>query len=396
MSTSSRHQHPLLRSRGHEGGRVSFAELFFDLIYVFSVTQLSHYLLEHLSLVGVLQTVLMWFAVWLGWQYTCWVTNWFNPDTLKIRSLLFAVMLVGLVMGAALPEAFGERGLLFGACLAVIQVGRTLYVLLELGGSHALAPNFRRILGWTCIAALFWVAGGLAEPPARLALWTLAVLCEYVSPMFGFWLPGLGRSATTDWTIDGHHLAERCQLFIIVALGESILVTGATISHSEHWNAPTLIAFAVAFIGSLAMWWMYFDTSSEDGSHVIAHADDPGRIGAYFHYVHVVIVAGVIACAVAADLIIAHPDGHIEAKYVAVLVGGPALYLFGNAMYKCVVYGRWPRSHLAGMVVLALLVPLAFLTDLLMVGALTTAVLVVVAAWEGQVQRTVRVHAATA
>lgn len=396
MSTAPTHDHPLLRSRGHEGGRVSFAELFFDLIYVFSVTQLSHYLLHHLSLGGLYQTLLMWFAVWLGWQYTCWVTNWFNPDTIPIRLLLFAIMLVGLVLGAALPEAFGERGLLFGVCLATIQVGRSLFVLYHLGPRHALTPNFQRILGWTCIAALFWVAGGLVEPQLRTVLWTIAVLCEYVSPMFGFWLPGIGRSSTEHWTIDGHHLAERCQLFIIVALGESILLTGATISNAKQWDAPTLIAFVVAFVGSLAMWWMYFDTSSEDGSHVIAHSDDPGRIGAYFHYVHVIIVAGVIACAVGADLIIAHPHGHIEPKYLAVLVGGPAIYLLGNALYKRVVYGRWPLSHLAGLGVLGAMLPLASHLEQLTAGALGVAVLLVVAIWEGRVRRGTRAHAITA
>ena len=377
----------VLRVRdGHEA-RVTNAELFFDLIYAFAVTQLSHHLLGDLTLLGAAQTLVLWFAVWLGWQYTCWVTNWFDPDAMPIRVMLLAVMMLGLLMSAALPEAFDELGLLFAICYSLIQVGRTLYVLLYLGGSHALTANFRRILGWMSISAAFWVAGGLAQGPARLYLWPIAVLCEYVSPMVGFKLPGLGRSRSADWTIDGGHLAERCQLFVMVALGESILVTGATLSEAPNWDAPILVAFLVAFLASVSMWWMYFDTSSKAGSEAITHSESPGRMGSYFHYVHVIIIAGIIVSAVGSDLFLAHPDGQIETRHVAVLIGGPAIYLLGNAIYKRVVYGRFPLSHLAGLAALAVLTPFARLTDLLMVGGLTTLIMMIVAGWEALSRR---------
>lgn len=376
----------LLRVRdGHEA-RVSFVELFFDLIYVFAVTQLSHSLLEKLTLTGAVQTLVLWFAVWLAWQYTAWVTNWFNPETLPVRSLLFAIMLVGLVMAASLPEAFGERGLIFAATFAAIQVGRTLFVLASLGRGHVLAPNFQRMLGWLCISAVFWIAGGLL-PEYRLGLWIVAVGCEYFSPMTGFYLPGLGRSSTDDWTIEGGHLAERCQLFVIVALGETLLMTGATLAHADQWDIPVFIAYAVTFIGAVAMWWMYFDTSSKDGSEAIVHADNPGRLGAWFHYVHVAIVAGVILSAVGNELVIAHPDKRIDGLHAAVLILGPAVYVLGNGIYKQIVYRRFPMSHVVGLVMLAVLAPLSFVTDLLMVSGLTTAVLAVVAAWDGCARR---------
>ncbi|MBH1891414.1 low temperature requirement protein A [Serratia marcescens] len=373
----------LLRVRDGQGASVSFSELLFDLIYVFAVTQLSHYLLHHLTLTGALETLLLWFAVWLAWQYTAWVTNWFNPDTRQIRLLLFAIMLLGLFAAAALPQAFGERGLIFALFYVAIQVGRSVTVLRLLAPGHPLKRNFHRILGWLCISAVFWIAGGLAESNARLALWAVAVLCEYVSPMFGFRLPVLGRSdSSSEWTIEGHHLAERCQLFVIVALGETILITGATLSEMESWNLPVLIASLVAFLGSLAMWWVYFDTSSKAGSHAISQAENPGQLGAYFHYVHVALVGAIIVCAVANELVIAHPDGHIQNATAAVLLLGPALYLFANALYKRLVYHRFPLSHLMGLLALAVLAPVAYLTDLLMVNGLTTLIMVVVAVWE--------------
>ncbi|HVY04806.1 MAG TPA: low temperature requirement protein A [Burkholderiales bacterium] len=393
---STPHRHGVLRARdGHEA-RVTNAELFFDLIYAFAVTQLSHHLLHDLNPLGAMQTLILWIAVWLGWQYTVWVTNWFDPDAMPVRIMLLVVMMAGLLMSAVLPEAFAERGVIFVCCYVGIQVGRTLYVLLILGKSHALAANFQRMLGWMLVSAVFWISGAMAHEESRLALWAIAVACEYASPMIGFRFPFLGASKTSDWTIEGGHLAERNQLFVMVALGESILVTGATVAETAHWEAPILVAFAAAFLGSVAMWWMYFDTSSNAGTEAIVHSDDPGRIGSYFHYVHVAIIAGIIVTAVGSELFLAHPDGHMEARYVAVLIGGPLLYMGGNAIYKRIVYRRFPLSHLAGLAMLAVLVPFAWLTDLLMVGGLTTLILLVVAAWEALSRRDIarrRAHA---
>ncbi|MEJ8849609.1 low temperature requirement protein A [Variovorax rhizosphaerae] len=387
------HPRGLLRSR-HTAARVSNEELFFDLVYVFAVTQLSHYLLDHLTLLGSVQTLLLWFAVWLGWQYTAWVTNWFEPSALQIRLVLFSIMLVALVMASGLPQAFGERAMVFACCYAGIQVGRTLWVLLALGKHDALVPNFRRILAWTSMAAVLWVAGALADGYLRLALWAAAVLCEYAAPMIGFRFPGLGRSSTADWTIDGGHLAERCQLFVIVALGESLLASGVAFGQAKEWAVGAVLTLLVTFLGSIAMWWMYFDTSSKDAAHVIEHSDDPGGIGAKFHYTHVVLVAGIIVSAVADELVIGHGEHHVEWKYLGALIGGPAIYLFGNALFKRVVYGFTPQSHIGGLAALVLIVPFASHLSVATVGMLTTAVMVVVALLESVWRRRSRARVA--
>jgi low temperature requirement protein LtrA len=391
MTTESSASHRLLRQRDGHHARVTFEELFFDLVYVFAVTQLSHELLHNLTVTGLVETVILWFAVWLGWQYTCWVTNWFDPETTGIRTMLFGVMLLGLIMASAIPGAFGERGLAFAAAYATLQVGRTVYVLLRLGRDHALTPNFQRMLGWLCISAVFWIAGGLADGHWRAVLWVIAVLCEYVSPMFGFALPGLGRSETRDWTIEGGHLAERCQLFVIVALGEAILATGATFAKTEMWDATAFLALLATFFGSLAMWWLYFGTSSRHASAVITHSEDPGRIGAYFHYIHAILVAGIIGTAVGNDLVLAHPHGHLTTPQIVTLVAGPAIYLLGSAIYKRVVYDCTPASHIVGALALAALIPVGYLTDLLVMGWLTTIIVLLVSVWEGLLQRAPRI-----
>ncbi|MGK8200725.1 low temperature requirement protein A [Burkholderia cepacia] len=375
-------RHPLLRHRDGHHARVGYEELFFDLVYVFAVTQLSHQLLHHLNPIGVVEALVLWFAVWLGWQYTCWVTNWFDPETPRIRGLLFVTMLLGLAMAASIPQAFGERGLLFAGSYAAMQVGRTAFVVLQLSSSHPLSLNYRRMLGWVCIAAVFWIAGGLLDHGSRVAWWSIAVLCEYVSPMFGFALPGLGRSQTRDWTIEGGHLAERCQLFVIVALGETLLASGATLTDTPTWDGATMLALLATFIGTLALWWLYFGTSSKDATAAIAHSTDPGRMGAYFHYIHAILVAGIIASAVGNDLVMAHPHGRPDSAQTAILIAGSVIYLLGSAVYKRIVYGMVPLSHVAGTVALLALLLVARTTSLLVMGGLTLAIMLAVAGWE--------------
>jgi low temperature requirement protein LtrA len=362
--------------------RVTNTELFFDLVYVFAVTQVSHVLLAHLDTPGALHALVLWFAVWLGWQYACWFSNWFDPEEPIVRFIIFTTMLVGLVMAVAIPHAFDSLGVLFGASYATMQIGRAaMAVLLLRYEDRALRNNFRRILGWSSIAGALWVAGGFLAPEARLVIWAVAVACEYVSPMVGFWLPGLGRSHTTDWTIDGGHLAERCQLFVIVALGESIVVTGTSVAEAGL-AIPSVVGFIVAFVSTAATWWLYFDTGSSAAAAHIEEAEDPGRVGALFHYVHVVLVGAIVVLAVGSDLAIAEPDHRVGWPQALVLVGGPALYLLANGVFKASVFGRFPLSHLAGLCLLASFGALSFRTDNLMIAGLCTSILVVTAIWE--------------
>src|SRR4029453_19476063 len=136
----------------------------------------------------------------------------------------------------------------------------------------------QRILSWQAAAGVLWLDGGLAHGGAREALWVVAVIIDYAAGMVGFYPPGLGRSRTSDWQIDGGHLLERCQLFLIIALGESILVTGATFGQLR-FTAVTVAAFVVAFLGSVALWWVYFDPLEHGDGDAIRSAANPGRLG---------------------------------------------------------------------------------------------------------------------
>ncbi|MCY0994854.1 low temperature requirement protein A [Nannocystis sp. ILAH1] len=263
-------------TNGHH--RVTNIELFFDLVFVFAVTQLSHLLIANFTLVGGAQALLLMLAVWWVWIFTSWVTNWLDPEKLAIRLLLLVLMTAGLLLSASLPQAFGSRGLAFALAYVFMQFGRTLFFLWAVRGeSRVMRRNFQRIAAWLGASALPWLAGGLADGSTRWVCWMLALGIEWIGPTVGFYTPGLGRSTVGDWNVEGGHMAERCSLFIIIALGESVLVTGSTFAGLD-WDAANIAAMAVSFIGSLAMWWLYFDTIAERGAQTISHATDPGRL----------------------------------------------------------------------------------------------------------------------
>src|SRR5919202_974268 len=139
----------LLRAPGPRDHRVTFMELFFDLVYVFAVTQLSHLLLEHLSVRGALQTLLLLLAVWWAWIYTAWLTNWLDPERRALRLMLLGVMLLSMVLSASLPEAFGERGWLFAGTYVAMQVGRSLFAVAAMRPQPRLRRNFEGIACWS-------------------------------------------------------------------------------------------------------------------------------------------------------------------------------------------------------------------------------------------------------
>jgi len=372
----------LLRTRTEGGQRVTNVEVFFDLVYVFAVTQLAHLLISHLSLLGAAQTLLLLLAVWWAWVYTAWITNWFNPDRSTVRLVLLGVMLVSLIMSASLPEAFTTRGLVFAGAYVVIQVGRSIFAVAALSSQPQLRRNFQRILAWSVASGVLWLVGGLIQGMTREALWLGAVIMDYLAPAAGFFTPGLGRSSTRDWTITGTHLAERCQLFLIIALGESILDTGTSFG-ALSWTMASVVALVVAFVGTVALWWIYFYRSAEGGQKVIGAAVDPGRLGrSAYTYFHLPMVAGIIVTAVADELTIAHSDSQTQATTAAVIVSGAARFLAGHALFKWALSGRFIVSHLVGIVALGMLVPIGVVAHSLILAVVATLILVTVAAWD--------------
>ncbi len=352
-------QTSLLRASGDDAHRVSFFELFFDLVYVFSITQLSHGLLGHLDLRGAVETLILLLAVWWAWVYTTWATNWLNPDSTACRLMLIGVMGAALVMAASIPDAFGDGGLAFALAYAAIQVGRSSFVLWAVREDPVRRANFQRILAWNAAASALWIAGGVASDSWRDVLWLAALVLDYAAPAARFRTPGLGRSGTLEWTVTASYFSERFKLFVILALGESIIVTGATFGELDP-DLPTILAFATAFAGSVALWWIYFHRSADAGEEAMGRSGDPGRIArSAYTYSHLPLVAGIIVSAVGDELMIGHPTGHADIATVATVLGGPALFLAGHALFKYAVFRVVSVPRLVAIALLAAVVPVA-------------------------------------
>ncbi|MCW5703571.1 MAG: low temperature requirement protein A [Bradyrhizobium sp.] len=363
--------------------RVTYAELFFDLVFVFAVTQLSHTLLHHFTPLGAVQVTLLFLAVWWVWVYTTWVTNWLDPGLTPVRILLFLLMLGGLLLSTSIPKAFEERGLWFAGAYAAMQIGRTAFWLLATPNHRTpVRHNAVRILVWFGVSAVLWILGGIAEGERRLYFWMAALAIEYVAPAVRFWTPRLGFSSIEAWSVEGGHMAERCSLFIIIALGEALVVNGATFAELT-WTQENVAAFLSALAGSIAIWWIYFNRGAEAGAEMISKSVESGRVARLtYTYLHMPIVAGIILAAVADELVLKHPGGHADGKTVLATVCGPLLFLIGTILFKHTIRGFLQLSHIGGIVALAAMGWFGRDLSPLWLSILTTAIMIAVAVWE--------------
>jgi low temperature requirement protein LtrA len=343
-----------IRRQHDEEQRASFAELFFDLVFVFVVTQLSSLLVHDLTVGGAAKTLFLLLAAWWAWIYTTWVTNWFDPETLVVRAILLVGMLASMLGAIALPDAFGDRALLFVAGYVGIQTLRNAFMVIAASREDPLHRPFQRILGWTLAVGVLWLAGAIAEGDTRVGIWLVALILDYAGPFAGHWTPGLGSSQPSDWHLEPSHFVERLELFLMIALGESIVAAGATASDLDP-TAARLLALTVAFLMTVALWWLYFDFHAERTLHELRAADaERGRLGRDLSYLHVPLIAGIIVAAVANELVIAHPGDPLHHAELVALAGGPVLYLLGSVAFKIrVLRGMWEQRLVAALLVAA-------------------------------------------
>jgi low temperature requirement protein LtrA len=374
----------LLRARTGLRG-VTNIELFFDLVYAFAVTQLSHYLLDHATVEGVIQAAVLFGMVWTIWASTAYLVNWLDPHQLPVRRLLLALMVVSLISSAAIPQAFGPAGLFIGASYAAVQIGRNLFAVYATR-DEALERNFQRFFVWSLVGGSLAILGGLAQGHVREVLWALVVALDLFSAAVGFYVPGLGRTATREWTVDGPHAAERIQAFVMIALGESIVIIGASLTGFKDLSLGETIAYLLAFVTTVALWWVYFDRSADFAARALASSPDPGRLArSAFYWAQVPMVAGIIAVAAGDRLLLARPTQPAGVATASILLGGTAIFLAGHALFKLAIWRHVSRSHVAAIILLLLLIPIAVFLPGLAVAALAIVGLsVVVAALRGQ------------
>ncbi|WP_337268800.1 low temperature requirement protein A [Oryzifoliimicrobium ureilyticus] len=376
-------RHHWIREEDAERSKASFPELFFDLVFVFALIQLSHTLASDFTSATAGEAVLLILAIWWVWIHTTWVTNLLDTEREPVRYLLFALMFAGILMAIALPEAFGEHALIFAGIYAAMQIGRSAFTAYAFYGiDERSARTFTRITIWQVIAGVIWIAGAVAGFEGRIFLWGLAILLEYIVPLVGYWLPGMGRAPKETLSLSGEHMAERCALFVIICLGETILTTGR--NAVAYMSADlTFLVFCSAFLSTVTMWWIYFHHGQVKAAETAENTSAPETMAhSLFTYGHLPIVAGIIFTAVGEEFALSHADEHVEWRHAVAMLGGPALFLLGNIWVKIAAGSRFPLSHIVGVCALGLMAITSMAMANWMLNLSATAILLVTAFWE--------------
>jgi low temperature requirement protein LtrA len=359
-----------------EESRVTFLDLFFDLVFVFALFQLSQGLLGNLNWSGAFQTLVLLLAVLSVWNHTDGVTTWFDPAQRAIQRLVIACMFGSFVLAVAVTGAFGSLGLLFAGAYVAVQVGRSVVLAVVLRGDERQRGELR-VLVWFGVSAVPWIVGVVVDGWARGVLWVLAVAWDFAGPRLGWPTPRLGR-ASADVPISGEFVAERQRQHFIIALGELILATGLAIT-SSGVAADRSAAVAVAFATTVLLWRIYIYRAGEVSGAAVGAVPDRLRLAALSVYAHLIMTAGIAAISVGDDLVITQPFGHTPPTWTAVILGGPVLFLAGRAIFEYAVFGRVSRDRVIGVLVLAAISPATVFLPPVLVAAAAALVLAGVA-----------------
>jgi low temperature requirement protein LtrA len=263
---------------------------------------------------------------------------------------------ISLVMSAALPEAFTGRAVPFAFAYVAIQVVRSVFIVWAFPPGDRMRRNFAQLLAWSCIAGAIWIAGAFTHGDTRLEVWLIAIIVDVGAPMHGFRLPRAGATPMSEWTLAGGHLAERCQLVLMIALGEVVLRVGLTFSE-QHGSPSVDASFVVGFLAVAGLWASYFLQFAERGAQVIAGAaSDAATVGrSGYTYAHAVMVGAGIVVAVAIRLTIEEPDASSSLASGLTMLGGPGLFFAGLVLFKLAVRRGSLRAPITAIGVLAVL-----------------------------------------
>jgi low temperature requirement protein LtrA len=367
-----------------EDHRATPFELLFDLVYVFAMTQVTGYMAAEHSALGVLQGLLLLTLLWWTWSAYSWLGNQARADEGVLRAGMAVAMAAIFVVALAIPEAWqdapgGLNGplVLVGAYLLVQWVHLTLYAAAAIGD-----PGLRRQVAITwpplLAGAALLVAGALAGGWAQTVLFAAALLVQ-----------GVGAYLTArhgNWRLHSvAHLTERHGLFMILAIGESVVAIGVGAA-SQPVSAPLLAAAILGVAVAVCLWWLYFDMVSLAAEQRLLEARGQARVDLAveaYTYGHFPLVAGIVLAALGVEGVVAHAGDRepLGAFYALPLVGGVALYLAGQVLFKRRMHNALslPRLVTMGVLLAALpaavvLPPLAGLAGLVLILAALIAV----------------------
>ena len=310
---------------------VTFVELFFDLVFVFSVTQVAHLLARHLDWTGVGQAVLVFWLVWWAWTQFTWALN--AADTTHVGVELGTLVATGVAffMAVGLPGAFGDNAIWFALPYVVVRViGLAIYIRVTWVGDptqHAAVRGFA-LMSVGGLAAV--LAGAIAGPPALYWLWGLAILLDVAAALVG--------GEAEGWNLHPDHFAERHGLFVIIALGESLIVAGVGLIGLEI--SPTVIGLGAMTVALVcALWWTYFGRAKSVLDAELESAEGVRRTKLardVYSLLHFPMILGVVGVAVALEAVVHHPSDPLDLAGRVALAAGVALFtgIIGLAIWR--------------------------------------------------------------
>ena len=328
--------------------RVTTLELFFDLVFVFTITELTTVLYESPTWRGLAQVVLMLGVIWWMYGGYAWMTNAVSAHTAQRRLLLLGGMVGYFVLALAIPHAFSSSGLAFGlAYLGIVSVHSTLFTR---ASSQSAARAILTLAPFNLASALVIVGGGVLGGAAQYVLWTVAFLFEWATPK-------IRRAREGGFEIAAAHFVERHGLVVLIAIGESIVAIGFGASHLAVDGALVVVA-ALGLALSAGLWWLYFGSGDDErAERSLAAMPLPRRSRAALHgygYWHLPMLLGIVAIAAAERAAIAHPFSELSWARAALLGGGVAAFLVGDALFcRALEIGRGDRRALAAALALA-------------------------------------------
>ena len=364
----------------HEEARVTPLELFFDLVFVFALTQVTAMLADEPTWTRIAEGVLVLGALWWAWVAYAWLTNYLNADEGAIRIAMFGAMAAMLIASLATPGAFDGAALTFGIAFFAVRV---LHIVLYAAGSHEvdLTMAVRRLAPTVVIGSGLIIAAAALDGWPQLAVWAFALTLDYVGPALG-----RGRG----WRVSPGHFAERHGLIVIIALGESIVALGVGAAGLPV-DVSLIAAAVIGLTLAAVMWWAYFDIDALVAERKLRQAEGVARATMArdaYSYLHLAIVGGIVLVALGIKKTLGHVGDPLDAVPALALGGGVALYLLGHFGFRWRTTHTLHRLRLAVAVACLALVPVA--TEIPSIASLSilTGLMVGVIAYE-------RIHLAT-
>jgi low temperature requirement protein LtrA len=366
--------------------RVTPLELFFDLVFVFGITQVTNLMSDDPTWAGLGRGLLVLAAIWWAWASYAWLTNTLEPEASAVRAAMVAAMAGMLVVALAVPGAFGDDGVLF----AVAYLGVRLLFLLLYGLAGKRDPDLlaavARLAPAAVVAPALLIVAGFLDGPAQAALWILVLAVEYCTGLFG-----RGRG----WRVSPAHFAERHGLIVIIALGESVVSIGIGAAGVEL-TASVVVAAVLSIVSLAALWWAYFDVYAVMGQKQLAAASGTARVRFardHYSYLHLPMIAGVVLFALGLKKTIEHVGEPLETVPAVALCGGVALYYFTHVVMRIRsvhllrrttedTRGWFGVGRPAATVAALALIPVALEVSALKALALVTAVCVALIVWD--------------